>query len=131
MKTMPLPAYAAITPVRDEASHLPLMIESMLAQAHRPVRWVIVDDGSRDATQAIARAAAERAPWITVVESEPGGERARGAPIVQAFKRGLAELNEPYEFVSKLDADLFLPSHYFEWVALTFAHEARAGIVGG
>jgi poly-beta-1,6-N-acetyl-D-glucosamine synthase len=126
-----LPDYAVVTPVRDEASHLPLMIESMLAQTHQPVRWVIVDDGSRDATQAIARAAAERVPWITVVESEPSGERARGAPVVRAFKRGLAELDEPYEFVSKLDADLFLPAHYFEWVALTFAREARAGIVGG
>src|SRR4051812_29034709 len=130
MRTMPLPAYAAITPVRDEASHLPLMIESMLAQTYPPVRWVIVDDGSRDATQSIARAAAERTPWITVVECEPAGERARGAPVVRAFNRGLAELDEPYEFVSKLDADLFLPAHYFEWVALTFAREERAGIVG-
>jgi poly-beta-1,6-N-acetyl-D-glucosamine synthase len=126
-----LPDYAAVTPVRDEAEHLPLMVESMLAQTHPPLRWVIVDDGSRDATRSIAEAAAERVPWISVVGSEPAGDRARGAPVVRAFKRGLAEVGESYEFVTKLDADLFLPAHYFEWVARTFAHEPRAGIVGG
>src|SRR4051794_41418481 len=93
------PDYAAITPVRDEAEHLPLMIESMLAQTHRPLRWVIVDDGSRDDTRAIAEAAAEREPWITVVASEPNGSRARGAPVVRAFQRGLARVDEPYGFV--------------------------------
>jgi glycosyltransferase involved in cell wall biosynthesis len=128
---MTLPDYAVISPVRDEAEHLPLMIESMLAQTHPPVRWVIVDDGSSDGTGEIARAAEERTPWITVVGSAPGGERARGAPVVRAFERGLAQLDEPHEFVSKLDGDLFLPAHYFEWVAQTFAHEPRAGIVGG
>ena len=128
---MTLPDYAVVTPVRDEAEHLPLMIESMLAQTHGPSRWVIVDDGSSDGTGEIARAAVERTPWITVVGSKPGGERARGAPVVRAFERGRAEIAEQYEFVAKLDGDLFLPAHYFEWVARTFQREQRAGIVGG
>jgi biofilm PGA synthesis N-glycosyltransferase PgaC len=128
---MALPDYAVVTPVRDEAEHLPLMIESMLAQTHRPLRWVIVDDGSSDATRSIARAAAEREPWISVVASGSDGGRARGAPVVRAFERGLAQVGEPYEFVAKLDGDLFLPAHYFAWVAQAFAREERAGIVGG
>jgi biofilm PGA synthesis N-glycosyltransferase PgaC len=125
-----LPPYAVVSAVKDEAEHLPLTIRALTAQTHRPVEWVIVDDGSRDATRAIAKSAAEQHPWISVV-SGPGGGRARGAPVVRAFQRGQAELSEQHEFVVKLDGDLFLPSHYFEWVAETFAREPRAGIVGG
>jgi biofilm PGA synthesis N-glycosyltransferase PgaC len=126
-----LPAYAVVTPVKDEADHLPLTIESMRAQSHPPAQWVIVDDGSSDATGAIAAAAAAATPWITVVTTGSNGGRARGAPVVRAFDRGRRELAAPHEFVVKLDGDLFLPAHYFEWVAATFAREPRAGIVGG
>ncbi len=128
-----LPAYAVVTPVKDEAAHLPLMIESMLAQTHPPAEWVIVDDGSTDGTREIAAAAAERAPWITATATGPdrGAARARGGAIVRAFDHGRSRIAADHEIVVKLDGDLFLPAHYFEWVAATFAREPRAGLVGG
>jgi hypothetical protein len=124
------PPYAIVSAVKDEADHLALTIRSIAAQAHRPAEWVIVDDGSQDATREIAEAAAAEHSWIKVVDG-PGGGRARGAPVVRAFQRGHAELTAEHEFVVKLDGDLFLPAHYFAWVAETFAREPRAGIVGG
>ena len=66
-----LPRYAVITPVRDEESHLARTAEALLAQTHRPSVWVIVDDGSTDATAAIAEAASGtsvRAPRMAVAE---------------------------------------------------------------
>jgi glycosyltransferase involved in cell wall biosynthesis len=127
---MTAPPYAVVSAVKDEERHLARTIESVVAQTHRPAQWVIVDDGSRDGTRAIAAAYAERHPWISVV-SGPGGERARGGKVVRAFDRGRAELSEPHEIVVKLDGDLFLPAHYFEWVGAAFAREPRAGVVGG
>jgi len=129
--TGPLSAYAVVTPARDEAEWLPQTAASLVAQQHRPAQWVIVDDGSTDATAAIARALAQRHEWITVAETGRAESRGRGAPVVAAFKRGLAALTAEHEFVVKLDADLFLPAHYFAWVAGTFAREPRAGLVGG
>jgi hypothetical protein len=126
-----LPGYAVVTPVKDEADHLPLTIEAMRAQSHPPAQWVIVDDGSTDGTRQIAEAAAQSTDWITAVTTDARGGRARGAPVVRAFDRGRRALSEPHEFVVKLDGDLFLPAHYFDWVAATFAREPRAGIVGG
>jgi biofilm PGA synthesis N-glycosyltransferase PgaC len=123
-------AYAVVSPVKDEGEHLALTAESLVAQSHRPVRWVIVDDGSSDATGLIAERYAARHSWITVVGSN-GGTRARGAPVVAAFERGRRAIAEPHEIVAKLDGDLMLPGHYFEWVAETFARAPRAGIVGG
>ena len=126
-----LPTYAVVTPVRDEADHFARTAESMVSQTHRPSQWIVVDDGSTDGTREIAERYALRHDWIEVISAESAHERARGAPIVRAFQRGCDTLRERPDIVVKLDGDLFLPAHYFEWVAKTFAREPRAGIVGG
>lgn len=126
-----LPDYAVISPVRDEAEYLARTADSMIGQTHRPTEWVIVDDGSTDDTRAIAERYAAEHDWIRVIDSGSSHERARGAPIVRAFNAGLAVLRRRPEVLVKMDGDLFLPSHYFEWVARAFARDPRAGIVGG
>jgi biofilm PGA synthesis N-glycosyltransferase PgaC len=123
--------YAVITPLRDEAHHLPRLAEALTAQQLRPAHWVIVDDGSTDGTREIARELARRHDWVLAVDSGASHERARGAPIVEAFNTGLRQLDGEHEFVVKLDGDLYLPPHYFAWVAETFGSDPRAGIVGG
>ena len=128
---MPLPDYAVVTPVRDEAEHLARTARSMIAQTHRPLRWVVVDDGSTDETRAIAERFAAEHDWIRVIETGPRKQRARGAPIVRAFAAGRGALDVRPEFVVKMDGDLFLPAHYYEWVARTFERVPRAGLVGG
>jgi biofilm PGA synthesis N-glycosyltransferase PgaC len=82
------PTYAVITPVRDEAEHFARTASSLVGQDHRPEQWVIVDDGSTDSTRKIAESFAADHDWITVVSSGERHERARGAPIVQAFEIG-------------------------------------------
>lgn len=126
-----LPSYAVITPVKDEASHLERTAEALLAQTHRPLKWVVVDDGSTDRTFDIASEYAAKHDWITVTRSRTSGRRERGAPIVRAFNQGLSSLKTRPDFVVKLDGDLFFPSHYFAWVAATFKVAPRAGVVGG
>jgi glycosyltransferase involved in cell wall biosynthesis len=123
--------YAVITPVRDEARHLPRLAEALDAQQLRPERWVIVDDGSTDGTRELAAELARRHDWVVAVDSGASHERARGAPIVEAFRTGLGRLDGDPDFVVKLDGDLYVPPHYFAWVADTFETDPRAGIVGG
>lgn len=130
---MSLPPYVIVSPVRDEAEYLGRTIDSIVAQQHRPAEWVIVDDGSSDDTPRIAAAAAAEHDWIRVI-TRPGrasAARGRGKPIVEAFNDGLSAVNTPHEFVVKMDGDLYVPPHYFDWVARTFEREPRAGIVGG
>ena len=129
--TRSLPQYAVISPVRDEERFLATTASSVIAQTHRPEQWVIVDDGSTDATRAIAESFASNHDWITVIDSGACHERARGAPIVAAFNARRAALRRRAELTVKLDGDLFLPAHYFEWIATSFARDPRAGIVGG
>jgi poly-beta-1,6-N-acetyl-D-glucosamine synthase len=126
-----LPDYAVVSPVRDEAQHLPRLARSLAAQQHRPRRWLIVDDGSTDGTRQIAARLAAHHDWIQLVDTSARQSRARGAPVVRAFNAGLTALGELPEVVVKLDGDLYVPPHYFRWVADTFRRDPRAGIVGG
>ncbi|MGO9372514.1 MAG: glycosyltransferase family 2 protein [Syntrophobacteraceae bacterium] len=57
---MKRPTYVVITPVRDEADYIGKTIDSMAGQTILPARWVIVDDGSSDATPQIVAAAARQ-----------------------------------------------------------------------
>jgi hypothetical protein len=123
--------YAVVTPVRDEARLLGAMARSMAAQAHLPVRWVIVDDGSSDETGAIADGLAARHDWIEALHRPRRTTRARGAPIVAAFEAGRARIRVEHDVIVKLDADLHLPAHYFAWVMEVFARVPEAGLVGG
>ncbi len=125
------PSYALISPVRDEARHIRRTLEAIVAQTHLPSEWVIVDDGSTDATREIVSEYAAAYPWIRLIGSGLQGRRERGSRIVEAFKRGRLELRYSADVIVKLDGDLYLPAHYFAWVAEVFARIPAAGVVGG
>ena len=50
-----LPTYVLITPARNEAQFIELTIKAVVAQTIRPIRWIIVSDGSTDGTDEIVR----------------------------------------------------------------------------
>jgi poly-beta-1,6-N-acetyl-D-glucosamine synthase len=125
------PSYAIISPVRDEGRHIRRTLEAIVAQTHRPSEWVIVDDGSTDATRELVSEYVAEYPWIRLIASNRQGRRARGSPIVQAFNRGRLDLRGNPDVTVKLDGDLYLPPQYFAWVADVFARVPTAGVVGG
>ncbi len=124
--------YVVITPVRNEASYLPLTIRSMVAQTVRPAMWVIVNDGSGDATGSIAEAAAQAHLWIQVVHRPDRGFRQAGGGVMDAFYDGyrLVE-NMPWDYLVKLDGDLSFEPDYFQRCFERFAADASLGIAGG
>lgn len=90
-------------------------LDSVVAQSVRPARWVIVDDGSTDATPQILAEYARRHDWIQIVTRSDRGHRAVGPGVVDAFYSGYAAIDpHDYEFLCKLDLDLRLPPRYFE-----------------
>lgn len=126
------PSYVIITPARDEAMYLQRTIDSIAGQTHRPVEWLIVDDGSTDETAAIIRRAAASHEWIRLVEAPDRGVRIIGAGVVEAFNLGLvASRHRDAEFLCKLDADLELPSDYFQRLFAYFSAEPALGIACG
>jgi glycosyltransferase involved in cell wall biosynthesis len=95
-----LPGLSAFFPVFDEESNVVPMAEALLAalpQVARRWELVIVDDGSRDATGALADAFAARHPGVRVVHHERN--RGYGA----AIRSGLATARLEYVFLTDGD----------------------------
>jgi glycosyltransferase involved in cell wall biosynthesis len=125
-----------ISPVRDEAATLPLVARSLEAQTRLPERWLIVDDGSTDATREIARELERRLPWVELLEAPPAvdsdqpAQRLAEAAEALAFNRGLEAAGD-FTHVAKLDGDVELPPDFLERSLDAFAREPRLGIAGG
>lgn len=124
--------YIVITPARDEERTIELTIESMLAQTVKPLRWVIVDDGSTDQTRALVEKHLAANPWIELMQRENRGFRALGGGVVDAFNEGFARVRAlPWDFVVKLDADLSFDAHYFEDLLRRFEADPKLGMASG
>ena len=90
-------------------------LDSVIAQSILPKQWIIVDDGSTDATPEILDEYVKRFDWIKVVRRIDRGRRSVGPGVIEAFYAGLEEVKiDSYEYLCKLDLDLRLPNKYFE-----------------
>jgi biofilm PGA synthesis N-glycosyltransferase PgaC len=124
--------YVIISPIRDEEMFLERTMATVLRQTIRPMRWVIVDDGSRDRTPQILQNYAEQHDWITLLRIERDGERQLGITEIQAFAAGYKLIEDmPFDFVVKLDCDVELPLDYFERLLLRFDQDETLGIASG
>ena len=124
--------YVVISPVRDEEAYLKRTIECMIAQTIRPSEWIIVNDGSTDATGKIIDDYASRYSWIRAIHRENRGFRKSGGGVVEAFDDGYKTLTfHDWDFIVKMDGDLSFEPAYFEKCFAIFRQEKRLGIGGG
>ena len=132
MNTQEKKRIVLISPVRDEETFLPTIIESIAQQTLTPVEWLIVDDGSTDKTPEILAEAAKKYPWIHVENKPDRGVRSVGPGVVEAFYYGYEKIEtKDYDFIGKLDADLKLPAKYFETLLDLFDQDSYLGAASG
>ncbi len=124
-------SYVVITPARNEEKYIGFTIRSMLNQTIQPSLWIIVDDGSSDATANIVADAASGCDWIKLVRNNPSSGRGPGRNVVFAFNRGISEIDRQYDFLVKFDADLQFEPDYFEKLLQKFTEDPQLGIGGG
>jgi len=124
--------YVVISPVRDEAEFLPRTVDAIAAQAIRPLKWVIVNDGSKDQTCKIAQAAATAHPWIEVVNRADRGDRLVGPGVIDAFYDGYSRLSGlGYDYLCKLDGDITFGKTYFQYLIGLFNQQPGLGLASG
>ena len=122
--------YAAVTPARNEADFIEKTIQSMIAQTHRPVKWVIVSDGSTDGTDDIVKGYLDHYPWIQFIRMPERSER-QFAAKVHAFRTGYAQLDSvDFDLVANVDADISFESDYFPYIMKQFAKFPELGVAG-
>jgi cellulose synthase/poly-beta-1,6-N-acetylglucosamine synthase-like glycosyltransferase len=125
------PRIVVVSPCRDEERTLARTIASMRVQTVRPVRWVVVDDGSRDRTPELLAEAAREIPWLRVVRRADRGYRRLGGGVIDAFYEGLASVECDYDFVAKMDVDLEFGPRYFERLLAEFARDPKLAAASG
>jgi biofilm PGA synthesis N-glycosyltransferase PgaC len=125
----PLP-YVLVTPARNEARFIELTIESVVAQTVRPLKWVIISDGSTDGTDDIVKKHAALHGWIELIRMPERQER-HFAGKVHAFNAGQDRLKTlPYEVIVSLDADISFDNDYFSFLLEKLAANSALGLVG-
>jgi glycosyltransferase involved in cell wall biosynthesis len=121
--------YLAIAPARDEEKFLPRLITSMTAQTLRPARWIVIDDGSTDATAAILDQAAREHSWIEPKHLAVGRERLPGGEsvLMQFLPKSVWQ---DYDAILRIDADISFKPDFAELLAAEFLRDPALGIAG-
>ncbi len=106
-------------------------LDSVAAQSIPPAEWIVVDDGSTDATPDILREYQSRLPYLRVITRQDRGKRSVGPGVIEAFYAGYEQIAVPYEYLCKLDMDLDVPSRYFERLMEKMEQDPRLGTISG
>ena len=123
--------YVLITPARNEAEFIELTIKSVVGQTDRPVKWVIVSDGSIDGTDEIVSRYAAEHKWIDLIRMPERAER-HFCGKVHAFNAGYARMKDlKYDVIGSLDGDISLDdANYFSFLLSKLAEDPALGLVG-
>jgi len=125
-----LPTYVLITPARNEAQFIELTLKSVVAQAVRPLKWIIVSDGSTDGTDEIVEKYAADHRWIELVRMSERRER-HFAGKVLAFNAGYDRIRDlHYDAIVCLDADISFDEGYFAFLLSKLVKNSALGLVG-
>ncbi len=122
--------YVLITPSRNEERFIEKTIRSVIAQTVPPAKWVIVNDGSTDATASIVAKFLPLYDWIELVNLPVHRDRSF-AGKVHAFNAGFERVrNLEYEVVGNIDSDTSFDPDYFDFLLTKFEEEPGLGVAG-
>ncbi len=123
--------YYIVIPAHNEEKFIALTLQSIISQTVLPKKIVVVNDNSTDKTADIVLEFAKKNQFINLINNTSETIHLPGSKVILAFQKGLEILDNDYDFIVKLDADLILPNNYFETIIKHFKSDDRIGMVGG
>jgi glycosyltransferase involved in cell wall biosynthesis len=120
-----------VIPAHNEEAFIGLTLQSLITQTVLPKKVVVVNDNSTDKTAEIVLAFAKENPCITLINKTSEAIHLPGSKVIQAFHKGFETLDNNYDIIIKLDADLIMPDNYFERIATIFGKDSNVGMAGG
>jgi len=122
--------YVVITPARNEERYIEKLIQSMIAQTMLPAKWVIVNDGSTDATADIVAKYLPDHPWMERLDLAAHRDRSFAAKAF-AVNAGMERVKHlDFDVVGNVDSDVSFDSDYFEFLMDKFAQDEKLGVAG-
>lgn len=123
--------YYLIIPAYNEEAFMAVTLQSLVDQTVLPSKIVVVNDNSTDRTAEIVLEFAEKFPFISLVNKKSDAIHLPGSKVIQAFHEGEKHIDDAYDILVKIDADLIFPSNYFETIVSHFKSDDRIGMAGG
>lgn len=123
--------YYLIMPAHNEAKYIGLTLDSLLLQSVLPSKIVVVNDNSTDQTANIVAHYCKLNPVISLINITSEAVHLPGSKVVNAFLKGFETVDNDFDIIVKLDADLILPPHYFETILNIFKSDPTIGMAGG
>lgn len=123
--------YYIIIPAHNEEAYLRDTLHALVHQSLPPKQVVVVNDNSTDGTEEIIDSFSNAKIDIRKLNHSSADIHMPGSKVIQAFNRGLEVLDDAYDFIVKLDADIILPDNYFERIGYIFQGNPKVGIAGG
>lgn len=123
--------YSIIIPAHNEAAFIEMTLTSIVQQTHLPKKVVVVNDNSSDETESIIDRFSKTHDFIVKKNLKSSDVHLPGSKVVNAFYEGFATLDDDFDIIVKLDADLILPQNYFEKICDHFKQNPKTGIAGG
>lgn len=123
--------YYIIIPAYNEERFIELTLHSIAQQTVLPQKVVVVNDNSTDGTKEVISRLIEDYQWLQLVNRRSDTVHLPGSKVVHAFLEGYNAVDENYDVIVKLDADLILPPDYFERVLDVFKSDNKVGMAGG
>ena len=124
--------YVIITPAFNEEANIEAVIKSVIDQTVRPLKWVIIDDGSTDKTLEIARRYEKSHAFIECHTRKRTNYCSYYASNVYAILSGYQKVKElDFDFIAILDADIELCNNYYQEIFKRFSTNPDLGIATG
>tara|TARA_R110000782_G_scaffold82287_2_gene161857 strand:+ start:389 stop:1243 length:855 start_codon:yes stop_codon:yes gene_type:complete len=123
--------YYIVIPIHNEEAYLESTLNSILGQTLPPKKVVLVNDNSTDSTETIINNFSLKHTVFKKLNIISSTQHMPGSKVINAFKEGFKVLDESFDFIVKLDADIILPNNYFEVISTNFSNEPKLGICGG
>lgn len=122
--------YVVITAARNEEQHIKRLLDSMVAQTRRPLKWVIVSDGSTDRTEETVEAYEKQHDWIQLIRRRKARDRSFAAKV-ECFTEGFGAIQHlPFDIIGNIDADISFQPDYFAYLIGRFDELPHLGVAG-
>ena len=123
--------YYIIIPAYNEEAFMAITLQSLVEQTVLPSKIIVVNDNSTDSTAEIVTSFSEKYPFITLVNKKSDAIHLPGSKVIQAFEEGEKHIDDNYDIIVKVDADLIFPNNYFETIIKHFQSDEKIGMAGG
>lgn len=123
--------YYIVIPTYNEEKFIAQTLQSLVEQTVLPAKIVVVNDNSTDKTEEIVNTFVSKYSFISLVNKTSEAIHLPGSKVIQAFQKGFETLDDNYDIIVKIDADLIFPKNYFETIIKHFQSDEKIGMVGG